>query len=369
LIRKILNNPNLSIQKRLRRFFFFLIDYYKTNTSWKKRFKAIFQQNREYQLSGDKSVEDKHIAFWQGFRRRVNLNTFRVCKNISGVENEHIIPEDIFTVDIEPTLNPHSALKFYEIKNLYNKWFGMNYFPKDFLHNINGEYFDKHLKSLTKHDLEVIIADLPYPVVMKPSIYSYGGKDVFFIKNKDDLLGKLNGRNNVVVQERIDQHQIFSQFNAKGINTIRAYVYKSVTNNSVHFLNAALRMGVGGSLDNETDGGIVSFINKSGYLHGFALDKYGRKFDKHPDSNLSFDEKIPDFEQMKILAVQIAKQVYFGRLVSMDLCYDDQANWRVIEVGTFGHTIRFAQYAGQPFFGEFTEEVIDYCLKNHWALK
>jgi hypothetical protein len=25
------------------------------------------------------------------------------------------------------------------------------------------------------------------------------------------------------------------------------------------------------------------------------------------------------------------------------------------------HTIRFAQYAGQPFFGDFTGEVVRYC--------
>ena len=48
---------------------------------------------------------------------------------------------------------------------------------------------------------------------------------------------------------------------------------------------------------------------------------------------------------------------------------DSDEKWRAVELNLFGQTTRFTQYAGQPFFGEFSEEVIDYCKKNHWALK
>jgi hypothetical protein len=51
-------------------------------------------------------------------------------------------------------------------------------------------------------------------------------------------------------------------------------------------------------------------------------------------------------------------------LAGWDMSLDDQGRWRCIEVNLEGNTIRFAQYAGQPFFGEFTDEVIDYCLHH-----
>jgi hypothetical protein len=40
----------------------------------------------------------------------------------------------------------------------------------------------------------------------------------------------------------------------------------------------------------------------------------------------------------------------------------------MLEINTKGHSIRFSQYHGYPFFGEFTDEVIEYCKENHWAL-
>ncbi len=42
----------------------------------------------------------------------------------------------------------------------------------------------------------------------------------------------------------------------------------------------------------------------------------------------------------------------------------------MVEANVVGqHTIKFIQNAGFPFFGEFTDEVVDYCKVNHWALK
>ena len=48
----------------------------------------------------------------------------------------------------------------------------------------------------------------------------------------------------------------------------------------------------------------------------------------------------------------------------MDLCFDKNSKWRVVEVNTKGITIRFSQYGGKPFFGDFTEEVIEYSIKT-----
>jgi hypothetical protein len=60
----------------------------------------------------------------------------------------------------------------------------------------------------------------------------------------------------------------------------------------------------------------------------------------------------------------MAQQVYLARVVGFDVCLDAEGRWRFIEVNINGHTIRFAQYAGEPFFGPFTDEVIRYCREN-----
>jgi hypothetical protein len=109
-------------------------------------------------------------------------------------------------------------------------------------------------------------------------------------------------------------------------------------------------------------------INKEGFLNGYAVDKYGQRFTTHPDTGCNFNDKIPACDELKGLALKISERVYLNRVIGLDLCYDSSGRWRVIEINTKGHTIRFAQYGGQPFFGEFTNEVIEHCQKNHWTL-
>ncbi len=89
----------------------------------------------------------------------------------------------------------------------------------------------------------------------------------------------------------------------------------------------------------------------------------------HPDSKQPFFGTISDYKDLITLAKNIAHKIFYARLLSLDLCKDAEGNWRAIETNLFGQTIRFAQYAGQPFFGEFTDEVVEYCKTNHWVLK
>jgi len=103
-------------------------------------------------------------------------------------------------------------------------------------------------------------------------------------------------------------------------------------------------------------------------LNGFALDRYGQKYEQHPVSGVSFNGEIPNFEELNKLAKVVAGQLHLLRIIGLDLFYDENEQWRMLEINTKGHSIRFAQYAGQPFFGEFTKEVIEYCKENHWAL-
>jgi len=41
----------------------------------------------------------------------------------------------------------------------------------------------------------------------------------------------------------------------------------------------------------------------------------------------------------------------------------------MIEINLNSTTLMFAQYFGVPFFDQFTDEVRDYCITNHWTLK
>jgi hypothetical protein len=107
----------------------------------------------------------------------------------------------------------------------------------------------------------------------------------------------------------------------------------------------------------------VCSASPDGCLNDYAVDKFGSKYSAHPDTHVVFSSKevLPDFEALLALARRTAGDVYRARLVSLDACFDESETWRLIEVNLFGQTIRFSQYAGRPFFGAHTGEIVDYC--------
>ena len=92
-------------------------------------------------------------------------------------------------------------------KSFYNRWYPGDIFPKSFIHNIEGALLNNHYKSLIKSELPAILADIEYPVVIKPNTDSMGGANVFFAKNKEELISLMKGKNNYVVQEKIEQDE------------------------------------------------------------------------------------------------------------------------------------------------------------------
>ncbi len=366
---KILLNKKIPLKQRIKNLLAYLSKRRGARIGWGKRFKKVFDLHPEYKKSVDKVSEREHIEYWTFFSKKINLSTLRVSSNISGTTNPKYIPEEVFVSDIEPSLNPIQSVEYLSYKSLYNRWFPGGLFPKDYFHNIEGEWLDQNLDPLSFEEIKEIAKTLSYPVTFKPNRDLYGGQGVSFPNNVDELTSKIRKNANFVVQEKIEQHPFFSKYNEHGLNTIRVCLYRSVLNNEIIVLSTALRMGVGGSLDNETAGGIVTLVKSNGELNGYAVDKYGLKYLKHPDTNLTFKGIVPNFSGLSSLSKTIAEKIFYARVFSLDFCLDSKGNWRVIEVNLFGQTIRFAQYAGQPFFGGFTDEVVEYCKTNHWALK
>jgi len=336
---------------------------------WNAEWKRVHSKSPAYKKSADRQVEKEHIRYWQAFRRKVNPSTMRMAYNIAGIGDPKIIPEEVFMSDIEPTLNRTTSSVYLSYKSIYNNWFGENIFPEDFIHNVDGDWLDHKLRSIDFDQVKSISGKLNYPVVMKPNRDSFGGSDVFFPKNKQELLELMDGRSDFLVQEKLTQHEFFNKYNTHGINSMRVVIYRSVEDNQLHVINMAFRMGVGGSLDNLTSGGIGVMIRKDGIMDGFALNGKGIKYPEHPDTRMTFNDKIPDFEQMKTTALKVAEKILYARIICLDMCYDAEGRWRMIEVNLSGTTLMFAHYHGIPFFDQYTDEVRDYCIKNHWTLK
>ncbi len=368
---KILFNKNLSFKKRIKNVIAYYLVRRGARIAWENMFRQFYASAPENFKPASKEEEKAHTQYWQYFSKRVNPATYRVCKNLSGVGNPKYIPEEIYIADIEATLNHDKTANYIGNKSFYNHWFEKGIFPMDYFHNIDGEFLNVNLERISQGDLDILFEEIKYPVVIKPNRDTYGGKNVMILANPQELKSAVNKlKNNFVVQEKINQHEFFQKYNPAGLNTIRVFLYRSVKNNDIHITGTCMRMGVGGGLDNLSSGGILTFINPDGKMNGFAVNKYGVKYLKHPDTGPEFSETIPDIEDLYNVSKKVASRIFYARILGLDACYDESGKWRMVEANVVGqHTIKFVQNAGFPFFGEFTDEVVEYCKTNHWALQ
>ena len=366
---KFISSKTLGVKDKIKNMIAYFLRRRGARILWNEEWALIHKNTPAYNRAADKQIEKEHIRYWKAFRRKVNPSTLRMSLNISETANPKCIPEEVFMSDIEPTLNGTDSVVYISNKSLANNWFGGDVFPDDYIHNIDGDWLDHNLNSISFDQVRDIAKTLTYPVVVKPNRDSYGGSNVFFPKSSDELVELLQGRTNYLVQEKLTQHPYFNGYNPHGINSLRVNIYRSVKDNQLHIFNVAFRMGVGGSLDNLTSGGIGVMVRPDGRMDGYALDAKGKKHFEHPDTGCTFDQQIPDYENLKAVSLQVASKVLYARIICLDMCYDAEGKWRMIEVNINGTTLMFAQYHGVPFFDQFTDEVRDYCTTNHWTLK
>ena len=369
MIKDIFLNSKVPFKRRIKNSILYLNKRRGVQNSWNKRHDNVLSVNPEYKNSLRNNIEYDHNKLWSKFRKNVDNTTLRISGNISNKPDPKIVPEDIYLVDLEPSLKSDKSSDFIGNKSFYNKWFLKGIFPKDLFHRVDGQFLKANLNPSNYDEFLKFANSTDFPIILKPNRDTYGGADINFVTDTKQLIELAESRQDFVVQEIVKQNEYFDKFNDYGLNTVKVFLYRSVVNDELHVLSMSLRMGKDNSLDNEAAGGINCFIDKNGYLNEFAIDKYGNKYYEHPNTKKKFNGKIPDFKELTELSLQIGSKVFLTRIIGLDACYDQLGNWRIIEVNTFSQSIRFSQYAGQPFFGEFTDEVIDYCVKNHWALK
>lgn len=327
--------------------------------AFKKRYRNIDQSLFKKTL--DQNHIDEYIKKWSVLGSKVEVKTFLLCYNLSGIIDYNIIPENFFSAIIEPHLNKYKGkqLSFLAVKNIYSKWFENNkVFPKTYFNKIDGIYYDHQLEIIDDIDIYLEKCDLVYPLICKPSLGEAGGVGVKILKDLQDIKSHLNCYENLVFQEKIKQNEIFEKINP-GMNSIRTCLYRTV-NGKFKVLNNSIRFGVDGGMDNLTAGGLVCSINDDGTLNEYAVKKYCEKFLYHPNSNIKFSEiTIPSYNKLSEVAENIANQIPLCNLVSLDMCLDSNNQWRCLEINLTSQTIRFSQYAGKSFLGEYTDEVIN----------
>ena len=322
--------------------------------------------------------EREWIQRWRQLVKHPTVNCYRKYAEVADNPMD-IIPEDLMNTIIQPILNPNIYRPYYLDKNSFDKIYGKENLPLTIARRMGGNYLDADYEALdfsaTIHhvlskDIEALIA--------KPSIDSYGGRNILLFNRGTDglfrwnenpqktltleLLDELLGEN-WILQKKMKQHQFMAQFNETSVNTFRVHVFTSPFTQKTDIAGICMRVGAKGNwFDNIHSGGFcVSVDTEIGILGNIACDGRGNltKNTQNNDFNQKF--KVPNFDKLKEFAIQMGKKAVHHHSLATDIMMCEDGSFRLIEIniGTFDANMYAA--TGKTPFGKYTDEVIEYC--------
>lgn len=352
-------------------------DFLVTRTCRKKIMK-IHSKVQPQSISSAQKRE--YLSFWRKLQRYPSHLWLETFQYLTGIKSNNYVAEDIYYNSIEPVLNFKPMSNAETCKNLYYKTYPGFNFPAPLLLNENGVNYDSANNMIPWSGLDEflrMLMDSSESLIVKPALDSGGGTGVRKFDLQDgkwmnsegkrlsQVFLKKNYGQDFIIQSKISQSRFFSQFNDSSVNTLRIFTYRSVKDESIHVIHTLLRIGKKGSItDNQASGGISMGVQEDGTLNNYAIDKYGTKCSSINGIDLHEALRIENIAEFHRYAINFAKHLRYSRLLGLDLTMDDTGKIVLIEVNNSSNEINFFQMSNGPLFGDYTKEILDYCISH-----
>ena len=341
--------------------------------------KKIAKVNAGNNFKLNPEIATAHKEKWSKvFNGEIDLTWLTWYIKNSGINSPDFIPENVFYTTVEAIVNNPRFAVSYSDKNFYDLTNSRGIFPENIIRNIDGLYFDDNFEPLVigndKQLNEILAGNDSFFV--KPALESGGGRAVELFSSINGIFQNADGKEltlkvletaykeNFIIQKPLTQHPFLKQFNSTSLNTLRVLTYRSSVTNKINILQVVFRVGAKGQyVDNFRAGGFSIGVNKDGLINKFAFNRDGIRFEKVNEIDLKESVlQIPLFENVQSTAKSIAEKNIHHRMLALDMTIDSDNNVRCVEVNNKSNEINFHQLNNGPLFGEFTDEVIDYCM-------
>ena len=258
-------------------------------------------------------------------------------------------------------------------KNNYEMIFPNVAQPKVIVRNQNG-YLSygktKNYKLITK---EEALAELSKYVsfIIKPTNDSGGGKGVRKIRVENGVTkqGKKLAElldsygQDYVIQEIVEQYDPLNKLNANSLNTMRIITYRDVKGDFV-FLGAFIRFGINNAeVDSGARGGLICKVTRDGLINDriFHIKSF-KKSSLKEMKNIS-GLYIPDFDGVLDFCYDLHSTLNYFDLCGWDIAIGKDGKPVFIELNQYPDCESFQMVNG-PFFGDYTDEVMEKVSKN-----
>jgi hypothetical protein len=339
---------------------------------------------RKNGIVNKKAIGEKEwIEKWSQLGLKAKSTQYRVFSHYIG-NDINIVPEDICHDFIETILNPMRFRGYYADKNVFDKLLPEGYLPRTILRKMNGSYYDKdyNLIMMTEQRLLDILANSgTNRIVIKPSVEGMSGRGVRVFERtletslrwKDlstedyldiEYIDKHYG-SNFIMQEAMQQSDYISMFNSTSINTLRLAVYRSVSDDKCHVVGGIMRIGGKGRVvDNAHAGGSYVGIHLDGSFCHEVFNQYGQKFSTFNDIDFSMNYQYPNWDEVVEFAKSVGSHILHHRLLALDIMIDKNNKPHLIEFNLNSYAPWLFQYTTSGAFGNYTDEILEYCKKK-----
>ena len=359
-VKKVLDRMVLAYQKREKKRFF--------EIKAERSYRAYLAKHSVPELS--QNDKDEIVAYWKQYGITVkNFKGFQWYYGVTGMHDPRFISHDIYADILVHYLNKMNYVEAYRDKAFFNRFLPDIRFPATILKTVGGRFYGPDDRFVSADEAKQILKKCSSEgrdVIAKNSS-SGGGKQVkkwalASEADADKIWDQISNSKNWVVQEVIQQHPFFAQFNESSVNILR--INTLYLNGKVVILdNTLLRYGQPGR---HTD---IYYVRGEKIANVIGITKDGRLMDKSVDDyafwkdcNELFDlsmTQVPAWEEVKKTVIKGAEQLPYFNLIGWDVTVDADSNPVVLEYNVFRPACANAQFFG-PFFGEYTEEVLSF---------
>lgn len=198
----------------------------------------------------------------------------------------------------------NAIIKKYNNKNYFHIFNDKIEFNKTFSEYLNRDWLD--MKTASIEEFKKFVKK--NPDIIAKIIDGEGGNGIekYSVSSDSDIDGiynEIKSKKQYLVEAFIKQHKDLNELYSKSVNTMRMFTF--CKDGEGCFLQAVLKMGNGGVVDNFSNGGMYTFVDDNGVVTVPAIDENDTLYTKHPLTQKDIiGFKVPMFHE----AVELVKK-------------------------------------------------------------
>lgn len=303
-------------------------------------------------------------AFWEkyGFRN-FSMQWHRFYYGKTGQFRPDFIPHPLFSKQIKPAMNNVGYGAVWSDKSY------LDYFLRGIptaacvLRNVNGRFLDAEFRLVDWREAERILNEYD-ALVVKPSVDTNTGKGVVLLHppySVDRIVA--SHHRNFVVQLPLRQHPEMGKLNESSVNTIR--VNSVLFDTEAHVMSAFVKVGQAGAFaDNNGHDRYFIGIRENGTFMDYAIDHDFNKYTEIPSGFSFAGQAVPSYARICETVERAHRQVAHFGFAFWDVCVREDGEPVIVEMNLKNPDSMVPQVATGPFFGRYTEQILEYIRSN-----